>query len=127
MNPMDFFLSLDSFGESIELSYRGKKRFSTVCGSIISTFLYVTFFAYTVEQGLIFLKKEDITISQYEVVDLEGALEEIHMSDQLGGFTLRLTRNGQNVDLNDIDLTDGQISARYIVYEENDISNEVEL
>ena len=46
---IDLFLSLDTFGEALELNFKGKKRFTTVCGSLISTFLYVTFLMYTLQ------------------------------------------------------------------------------
>lgn len=43
---LEFFKSMDSFGEGIELNFRGQTRFSSLCGSLITIFLYVTFFLY---------------------------------------------------------------------------------
>ena len=57
---MDLFLSIDSFGQSLELNFKGKKHFSTVCGSLISTFIFVVIFLYSVNQGITLYKKEDV-------------------------------------------------------------------
>ena len=44
---MELLLSLDSFGQPIELNFKGTKSFNTLCGSLITAFLYTTFFLYT--------------------------------------------------------------------------------
>ena len=87
---IDLFLSLDTFGEALELNFKGKKRFTTVCGSLISTFLYVTFLMYTLQQGVDFLNRSDVQISNYEIVDLAGAKTTHNFGEQRGGIIFRV-------------------------------------
>ena len=57
---IDIFLSLDSFGQAIDLNFKGKTKFSTICGSLISALVYIVLFLYSIEQLIIFYNKEDI-------------------------------------------------------------------
>lgn len=94
---LDYFLSLDTFGGAIELNFKGKKRFTTVCGSLISTFLYVTFLMYSLQQGLNFLNRSDVSISNYEIVDLEGAQATHNFTEQRGGVIFRVENRNMNI------------------------------
>ena len=72
---LDMLLSFDSFGSSINLNFRGKAKFSSVCGSLISLFLNTTFLLYALQQGLEFVNKSQFNIQRYPIVDLEGLSE----------------------------------------------------
>ena len=77
----NFLLSLDVFGSGIELNFLGKSYFSTICGSLISTFLYTTFMLYSLRQGLMFVAKTDVSISSQNIIDLEGARDEYNFRE----------------------------------------------
>ena len=92
INLFDLFLSLDSFGAPIELNFKGKKRFATVCGSLISAFLNITFVMYSFQRGLDFLNRSDINVSTYDIIDLdeEGV---VNFEEQSGGLMFRVKIN----------------------------------
>ena len=100
MGLSELFLSLDGFGEPIELNFKGKKRFNTYSGSLITSFIYVVFLLYTLQQFIYFVQKKDFSIQNYEVVDLKGMAEVINMKEQRGGVMFRLSKfvNGDLVD-----------------------------
>ena len=62
MRISDLILSLDGYGEPIELNFQGKRRFNTYCGSFITTFVFVVFILYSLQQFLFFAQKNDFAI-----------------------------------------------------------------
>lgn len=89
-----FVKSLDAFGDALDLNFRGQNHFNTVCGGIITAFLYTTFLLYTFQQGIAFVKKTNISVSEYEIVDLDGPYEPHDFRDMKGGLLVALVAPG---------------------------------
>ena len=87
----DALLSFDSFGSSINLNFRGKETFSSVCGSLISLFLYTTFLLYALQQGLEFVNKSQFNIQSYSIIDLEGLEETVSLKEARSGIIISMS------------------------------------
>lgn len=114
---VDLILSLDSYGEAIELNFQGKTRFNTLCGSLISAFINVVVLLFTLQQGLHFLQKNDFSIQSYEVGDFGGVMDPLNMKEQRGGFLFKLTKKtpkGEIDMIEDLDPRDGQIAVNLV-------------
>lgn len=85
-----FIKSLDYFGKSIDLNFMGQSQFNTLCGGIITAYLYTTFLLYTVQQGISFVKKESYDVSGYTVVDIEGLDKPHNFQEMKGGIFVEL-------------------------------------
>ena len=83
---MDQIRSLDAFARPLELNFRGKTQFQTICGSLITVFVYTTFILYSLQQGLNFAGKKNIQISNYGRFDFEGANQAHNLGDLKGGI-----------------------------------------
>ena len=114
MKILDLFLAIDGFGEPIELNFKGQKRFNTICGSLITSFVYIVFILYSVQQGISFVQKNDIEISSYNIIDLEGAQEILNLKEQRGGVIFNLKKRDKpfNYDaIADLDPRDAGIEV----------------
>lgn len=113
----DLILSLDGFGEGFQVNFKGSTRLGTYCGSLITTFVYVVFLLYSLQQGIKFVGKQEMNIASYDVIDLDGAQETLKMKDWRGGFMFRLKdleKNGQSDGVASLDPRDGSVIIKYI-------------
>ena len=70
------------------MNFRGQKQFRTLCGSLITCMVTIIFLTYSFNQGLVFINKKDITVSSYDIVDLEGTEEVVKIAEGKGGIVI---------------------------------------
>lgn len=90
MGIKENLLSLDIFGSAYELNFKGNARLNSSFGSIVSLLIYIVFSVYMVDKFVVFILKDDFTVSSYDILDIEGGKERHNLFKDGGGMIIQV-------------------------------------
>lgn len=83
---LDFIKSFDSYGEPVQVSYKGDSSFKTTIGALVSLAMQGFMLAFTLTGLISLINYKNPSISQFTVLDSRDKNQEVNMDESYGEF-----------------------------------------